>query len=206
MPRWLEFALFENVYVVGLFAVVVGALIWGIFVALSTTLKLTRIGGIAAPMGIVAALLVFTMIPSQPRYNFERENEESIGNSPWTVVVERSQWGSFSEPRTLFDAPVGSYLVARPQPYGLYDDGNVDLIVSLIRYREDPVSWSVTTNCESSEASWQSLNPSGVSSNTNIEMKKMSPKERVAFCDTDWEPIHQLVMEQTFSESGEPIN
>ena len=180
---------------------VAGALIGGVIAILSRAPGLQKIYDWALPTGLFTALITFSIIPSQPRYNFEKETEVKLQEAPWIVVVNRTHWGDIFEPRTWLDAPVGSYLVAHPETYGLHEDGNVDLRVTLIQYRKPPQEWLVTTNCPNREALWNNPGADGIFRINPEGYSKLSDAEYEAFCKTDWEPKHRLVMQQAFGKS-----
>jgi len=85
---------------------------------------------------ILAALAFFVALftlPSLPRYQFESESLSQIEGKDWIRVINKTSWGSLTEPLTWFRTPVGSIFMVMPDD--LIQNGYREV---LLRYEEEP--------------------------------------------------------------------
>ncbi len=84
---------------------------------------------IAVPIFLIC---LFTL-PSIPRYQFEREALSKIEGKDWIRVIDKTKWGSLTEPLTFIKAPVGSIFIVMPN--SPIEGGFREV---LMRYKEKP--------------------------------------------------------------------
>jgi len=111
--------------------------------------------------------------------------------------------GALWEPLTLLSAPVGMFLIASPTSDSILygpPDGEEELLVTRLSYREEPSVSIVTAYCDDRTAHWSSPDHEGVFRYESLEPRDLTSEQYQVFCETDWSEPRRL-MRQVMSES-----
>jgi hypothetical protein len=132
---------------------------------------------LAVPVFVIGILT----LPSVPRYQFERETLARIEGKGWIRIVNRTNWGSLTEPLTWLRAPLGSITIVMPNsPI----EGGFRQVT--MRYEETPVVSIVEPDCADSTISRSRPDQAGVFRYTTATPEKMRDEERKWYCEHDW--------------------
>jgi hypothetical protein len=127
------------------------------------------------------ALVAIVTVPSIPRYRFESESLATIDASPWIRVVDKTKWGSLTEPLTLLRTPVGFFHLFMPDPM---EAGNYREII--LRYGEDPRVVLSEPDCTDGTVLRAEADGEGTFRYTSTQPMPMDPAEAILFCNSDW--------------------
>jgi len=152
-----------------------------VYVALSALRKtFPRLPGpafIAAPVFLIG---LFT-IPSLPRYQFERDTLAKIEGKEWIRVMNRTNWGSLTEPLTWLRAPLGSITIDMPNsPI----EGGFRQVT--MRYEEEPAVSIVEPDCTTYTILYSRPDQAGVFRYVTAHPAKMRDDEKKWYCQYDW--------------------
>lgn len=132
---------------------------------------------IAVPVFLIG---LFT-VPSLPRYQFERDTLAKIEGKGWIRVVNRTNWGSLTEPLTWFRAPLGSITIVMPNsPI----EGGFRQVT--MRYEEAPAVAIVEPDCTTSTILYSRPDQAGVFRYATAAPVKMRDEEKKWYCQYDW--------------------
>src|ERR1700723_2220054 len=67
-------------------------------------------------VGVVVFVLCLLTLPTYPRYKFERDAFAELAKHPEYRIVEKTYWGSSTEPVTWFHHFVGHLRAIAPDP------------------------------------------------------------------------------------------
>lgn len=137
------------------------------------------------PNPIVIAVLVFFValfiLPSIPRYQFEKSSLSQIEGKEWIRIINKTKWGSITEPLTWFHAPVGSIFIVMPN--SPIEGGYREV---LMRYEEKPRTRIAEPNCNDQTILYSEPDGQGVFRYSSRKAYPMSEKELSIYCEYDW--------------------
>lgn len=135
------------------------------------------------PMYVVAPVFLvgIFVLPSIPRYQFERETLAQIEGEGWIRVVNQTRWGAVTEPLTWVKTPIGSVTILMPEPPV---EGSFRQVI--MQYEKKPLVSNVEADCELSEIIYARPDKDGVFRYTTPSPVRMTPLEKSWFCDYDW--------------------
>ncbi|MBT5418762.1 MAG: hypothetical protein HOB43_08530 [Thiotrichales bacterium] len=134
--------------------------------------------------GALAALAFFVALftlPSLPRYQFESESLSQIEGKEWIRVINKTNWGSLTEPLTWFRAPVGSIFMVMPN--SPIEGGYREV---LLRYEEEPRISMSAPDCAEKTILYSESDGEGVFRYTSRTAQPMREQELTIYCDYDW--------------------
>ena len=126
-------------------------------------------------------LIGIVVLPSIPRYQFERKTLAQIEGKGWIRVVNTTRWGDITEPLTWVKTPIGSVTIIMPQPIEKDTFRQV-----VMQYEQKPVVSLVDVQCETSTIIYSEPDAKGVVRYTTPSPVKMTPLQKTWFCDYDW--------------------
>lgn len=132
---------------------------------------------IAVPIFIIG---IFTL-PSIPRYQFEREALSKIEGKDWIRVINKTKWGSLTEPLTFIKAPIGSIFIVMPS--SPIEGGFREV---LMRYKEKIRVRRSLPDCTDNTIMYTVPDSNGVFRYTSDYPKPMSEEELKMYCKDDW--------------------
>jgi hypothetical protein len=103
-----------------------------------------------------------------------------IEGKEWIRVVNKTHWGSLTEPLTWFRAPIGSILVMPNSPI----EGGYREV--LLRYGERPQIKMADPDCSEKTIIYSEPDSEGVFRYTSRTAQPMSALEFSIYCDYDW--------------------
>ena len=134
--------------------------------------------------GVIAALVFFgalAILPSLPRYRFEKETRLQIADKPWIRVINETRWGAIIEPLTWFNAPIGSFYFVMPNDFKT--DGFQEVSV---RYEEEPHIYHVSPNCENRTIRRAAPDNDGYFRQMTEHPEVMTKEDFSTYCEYDW--------------------
>jgi hypothetical protein len=134
-----------------------------------------------AVIAVPAFLVALFTLPSIPRYQFESESLSEIEGKAWIRVINKTKWGSLTEPLTWFYAPVGSIFVVMPN--SPIEGGYREV---LTRYEEEPRVRMSDPDCTDHTIMYSEPDSEGVFRYTSRKAKAMSEQERAIYCEYEW--------------------
>ena len=162
------------------------ALIYGIFFLLKMFFNRLPHPGIFV---VIAFFLSLFIIPSIPRYTFERDIISKYKDSSEYKLVETANWGALIEPITLLKTPVGFFHFVSPDliSSGIYTQDNQGRFFSQIhRYDEPPVTQMVEAEC--SDLTISISEPRDGVYKYIFFNEQMTEYQKRIFCETDYSP------------------
>lgn len=169
--KWL---FLESIYGIAVIAVAV----YFIAVGLKQVIPKSPDPGALAFLAVVAA---FITLPSLPRYQFESESLAQIEGKEWIRVVNKTKWGSVTEPLTWFRAPVGSLFMVMPN--SPIEGGYREV---LLRYKEKPHVAISEPDCSERTILYSEPDDEGVFRYTSQKPRPMIEREISVYCQYDW--------------------
>lgn len=133
---------------------------------------------------VLAALAFFIALftlPSLPRYKFESESLSQIEGKEWIRVIDKTKWGSLTEPLTWFNAPVGSIFMVMPS--SPIEGGFRDV---LLRYEEEPRITMSDPDCSDKTILYSEPDSEGVFRYTSRTAQPMNEQEFSIYCEYGW--------------------
>ncbi len=138
-----------------------------------------------SPNPAVAGAFVFVAtlftLPSIPRYQFEDESLSKIQEKDWIRVINKTKWGSITEPLTWFRAPIGSIFIVMPN--SPMEGGYREV---LLRYEEEPRVTMSDPDCTDNTILYSEPDKQGVFRYTSVEAQPMTEQEVSIYCEYDW--------------------
>lgn len=147
IEKWL---FVESIYGI----VVIAAAVYFIALGIKKIIPKSPNPGVLAAIAFVIAL--FTL-PSLPRYQFESEALSQIEGKEWIRIINKTKWGSLTEPLTWFHAPVGSIFMVMPN--SPIEGGYREV---LLRYEEKPRITMSDPDCSEKTIHYSEPNSEGV--------------------------------------------
>jgi hypothetical protein len=135
------------------------------------------------PLYIVGPLFLIgvVVVPSIPRYQFEKQTLAQIEGKGWIRVVNQTRIGDVLEPLTWVKTPVGSVTIIMPEPP---TEDQFRLVV--MQYGKEPRVSMADPDCARSKIIYAEPGKDRVFRYTTQSPVQMSPVERSWFCDYDW--------------------
>ena len=171
IAKWL---FLESIYGIAVIAAVVYFVAFGI----KKVIPKSPDPGAIAVLAFFAAL--FTL-PSFPRYQFDSESLAQIEGKEWIRVINKTKWGSLTEPLTWFSAPIGSFFMVMPN--SPIEGGYREV---LLRYEEKPRIKMSDPDCSAKAILYSEPDSEGVFRYTSQTAQPMSAQEFSIYCDYDW--------------------
>lgn len=169
--KWL---FFDSIYG---FAIIAGV----VFILASVAKKaFPKFINPAIPAAIVF-FLAFIILPSIPRYQFEKDTLLKINGKNWIKIINQTKWGAITEPITWFRAPIGSFFVIMPNDplVGGYRE-------IIFRYKEDPRVKFADPDCQDYTIIYSEPDDSGVLRYTSENDLPMTEQDKKIYCEYDW--------------------
>ena len=153
-----------------------------------------------APMFVVGPVVLvgLLIVPSIPRYQFEKETLAKIEGKDWMRVVSTTRWGHISEPLTWVKTPIGSVTIIMPEPpvEGAFRQ-------MTIRYEEEPLVFAVEADCAASKIIYARPDKNGVFRYTTPSPEQMNAQQRKWYCDYDWTREKEAFRTEYLRQAGE---
>lgn len=134
-------------------------------------------------------------LPSFARYQFEDDVMSKIEGKDWIRVVNKTKWGSLTEPLTWFKTPVGSVTVVMPN--SLVEGGFREVTM---RFEEKEIVSMVEPDCTNLTILYAQPDKEGVFRYVTNSSVKMVGEQKKWYCDYDWskeeEAVHQEALRQ----------
>lgn len=187
----LSWAFFHTIYgIIGLTALV--------YVLLRELRK--RLPKLPEPMYIAGPvfLIGLVVLPSIPRYKFERDALANIEGKDWMRVVSQARVGDVLEPLTWVKTPVGSITVVMPEPPV---EGAFRQIT--LAYEQEPIISTVGVDCADSTIYYARPDKAGVFRYTTPYPVKMNPQQRAWYCEHDWAREKEAFRTEYLRQAGE---
>jgi len=134
--------------------------------------------------GVLAAFAFFIALltlPSLPRYQFEHKSLAQIEGKKWIRVINKTNWGSFTEPLTWFRAPVGSIFMVMPN--SPIEGGYREVF---LRYKEEPRIRISEPDCSEKTILYSEPDSEGVFRYTSRSAQPMDEQEYSIYCEYNW--------------------
>ena len=173
MSGFAKWFFFESIYGTVVFA----AAVWAVAHLFG---KLTKRDLLPAVWGGIAFVICLVVLPSLPRFQFEKEVRAHLKSAPWVRVVEEVKLGSLLEPLTWFVSPVGVFRVVSPD---LLDEQQFTEF--LFRYDQEPVVRIIDVACVDREY-YLSVPDSKGTFRILPETQRMTDQDFGLFCIEDW--------------------
>ena len=171
IAKWL---FIESIYGIAVIAAAVYFITFGI----KKIIPETPNPGVLAGIAFVIAL--FTL-PSLPRYQFESDSLSQIEGKEWIRVINKTKWGSITEPLTWFHAPVGSIFMVMPN--SPIEGGYREV---LLRYEEKPRITMSDPDCTEKTILYSEPDGEGVFRYKTRTAQPMNKQEYSIYCEYDW--------------------
>jgi hypothetical protein len=170
--------------------------VYGVFVALRKALpKLPHPAVIAGPVFLIA---LFT-VASVPRYQFERDTMAKIEGKDWIHVVDKTKWGSLTEPLTWVRTPVGAVTIIMPN--SPIDEGVFRQVT--MRYEEKTRVFIVEPDCSALTIIYASPDKDGIFQYTSNSPSKMDAVEEKWYCQHDWTKEKEALRKEALRQMKE---
>src|SRR6266849_4508102 len=154
--------------------------------------KLPQPAFIAVPVFMIAGLI----LPSVPRYEFERDALAKFEGKAWVRVVNTMRIGDVTEPLTWLRAPVGSITII--MPHDAIEEGVFRQVT--MRYEQEPTILIVEPNCSLSRIIYASPDAKGTVRYTSASPSKMSDWEKTWYCEHDWSKEREALRQETLRQ------
>ncbi len=171
IAKWL---FLESIYGIAVIAVAV------YFLAVGIKKIIPKSPNPAALAALAFFAALFTL-PSLPRYQFESKSLSKIEGKKWIRVINKTNWGSLTEPLTWFRVPVGSIFMVMPN--SPIEGGYREV---LLRYEEEPRISMSEPDCAEKTILYSEPDGEGVFRYTSKTAQPMSGQEFTIYCDYDW--------------------
>jgi hypothetical protein len=135
---------------------------------------------------------------STPRYQFERDTMAKIEGKDWVRVVNRTNWGSLTEPLTWLRAPLGSITIIMPSSPIEGDFRQVTM-----RYEEEATVSIVEPDCTSLTILYSRPDREGVFRHVTNAPVKMGDKEKKWYCEYDWSKEEEALRKEALRQMKE---
>lgn len=189
----LSWVMTNSIYGIGGIAVV-------IYVFLSALKKkfpkLPEPAYIAVPVFLIG---LFTL-PSLPRYQFEYDVMSKMEGKDWIRVVNKTEWGSLTEPLTWVKTPVGSVTVVMPN--SPIEGGFREV---LLRYEEKEVISMVEPDCNNLTILYAQSDKEGVFRYTTNSSVEMRDEQKKWYCEYDWSKEKEALRREVLRQASETI-
>jgi hypothetical protein len=132
---------------------------------------------VAVPV-IIIGLFV---LPTIPRYQFQKKVMSEIEGKEWIRVVNRKNLGSLTEPLTWVNTPLGSITIVMPELPLVGGFREVTM-----QYEEAPIVSMVEADCTTLTIIYSRQDKKGVFRYTTESPVKMSASQKKWYCEYDW--------------------
>jgi hypothetical protein len=193
---WIEGFLFNTVYGIALLVSPIFGLAWIAYkFSKGSLLSFYVAGGLSA--------LVFLVVPSVPRFLFERRILEQTGGLPGLRLIESARWGDLVEPVTWFHAPYGAFRFVGPfSPIEDIEGPNRTFRELIFRYGEKPGIYIRSVFCDDGEYGIAAPDENGVFRIVTEDWQELSAEDKQIFCEKDW--THEKEELRQFALTGKP--
>lgn len=171
IAKWL---FLESIYGIA----VIAAVVYFMAVGIRKIIPKSPNPGVIAALAFIAVL--FTL-PSLPRYQFESESLAQIEGKEWIRVINKTNWGSITEPLTWFRSPIGSIFMVMPN--SPIEGGYREV---LLRYEEKLRIKMSDPDCSEKTILYSEPDGEGVFRNTSRTSQPMNTQEFNIYCEYDW--------------------
>jgi len=134
-----------------------------------------------AAIAALAFIVALFTLPSIPRFEFEKESLSKIEGKEWIRVINKTNWGSITEPLTWFYAPVGSIFIVMPN--SPIEGGFREV---LMRYEEEPRITMSEPDCTNHTILYSEPDREGAFRRTSAKTQAMNEQEVSIYCEYDW--------------------
>lgn len=150
-----------------------------------------------AIFGGLAFVIALLTLPSIPRYQFERQALSLIQGKGWIRVMNKTTWGSMTEPLTWFNAPIGSMYIVMPN--NPIEGGFREV---LMRYEEEPQVAMIDPDCADMTIMRSRPDTEGVFRYTSKSPEDMTEKEISLYCEYNWAEEKTALREEMQLQNG----
>jgi hypothetical protein len=124
-----------------------------------------------------------------------------IEGKDWIRVVDKTKWGSLTEPLTWIRTPVGS--VTMIMPNSPIEGGYREVIM---RYKEQPIISMVEPDCNDLNIWYAQPDKKGVFRYMTNTANKMNDNERQWYCEYDWSKEKEALRREALRQMEERSN
>jgi hypothetical protein len=144
------------------------------------------------------ALIGLFVLPSIPRYLFEKRTLAQIEGKGWMRVVHTTKWGDILEPLTWVNAPIGSFTIIMPEPpvEGAFRQ-------MIIRYEKEPIIRTVEADCSQSTIHYAEPDKDGIFRYTTPYSVEMSALQKRWYCEYDWTREEEAFRTEYLRQAGD---
>lgn len=146
-------------------------------------------------LAAIAFVVAICTVPSLPRYQFEDEALSQIEGREWVRVINKTNWGSLTEPLTWFHAPVGSVFMVMPNTQ---TEGGFREV--LLRYQEQPQIRMSDPDCSGKTILYSEADNAGVFREISKRSQPMSEQEYSIYCEYDWSKEKEALRVETLKQ------
>ena len=185
IAKWI---FLESIYGIA----VIAAVVYFIAVGIKKIIPKSPNPGAIAALAFIVAL--FTL-PSLPRYQFESESLAQIEGKEWIRVINKTNWGSITEPLTWFRAPIGSIFMVMPN--SPIEGGYREV---LLRYEEKPRIKMSDPDCSEKTILYSEPDGEGVFRYTSGTSQPMNTQEFNIYCEYDWSKAKEALRAEALKQ------
>jgi hypothetical protein len=175
-----------------MFGTIYGAAIFGglIYLLFAGLKKVAPNSPSPGTMAAIAGILAIAILPSIPRYEFERHVLSMVEKSPWAKETNRAYWSDITEPLTLLITPVGAITITWP---GSPVEGQVFHQITK-RYGEADIRSSITPDCNDHTIRRAFPDDHGVLRYSSAKPEPMTAVQKDMFCAYDWRQEREALL------------
>jgi len=144
-------------------------------------------------VGMFVFVILIIIVPTYPRYQFNKNISEMLEKSPHVRVLNLTYWGAISEPLTWFFDFIGSVHTVGPESPII---GGFKRVV--LRFEEKPRVSLEEPDCTDKSISISEPDNKGTFRYTSRN-RKMQDDEKSLYCETDWskerEALRKILLE-----------
>jgi hypothetical protein len=116
-------------------------------------------------------------------------------------VVNKTKWGSLTEPLTWIKTPVGSVTIIMPN--SPIEGGYREVVM---RYKEEPIISMVEPDCNDLKILYAQADEKGVFRYMTNTANKMNDNERQWYCEYDWSKEKEALRREALRQMKEHSN
>jgi hypothetical protein len=188
-PTIIQWLFFDSIYGIGILAGIIYLAALGIKKSFPKTPN-------PVAFAVVAFFILLFTLPSLPRYKFESESLSHIEGKEWIRVVNKTKWGSWHEPLTWFNAPVGSIFMVMPNTP--IEGGFREV---LLRFEEKPRITMSRPNCTNNTISYMAPDSEGLFRYTSEKPQSMNEQEVSIYCKYDWSKEKEALRQESMKQA-----
>lgn len=143
-------------------------------------------------------LIGLVVLPSIPRYHFEKQTLAQVEGKGWMRVVHTMKVGHILEPLTLVNAPIGSVTIITPE---LPVEGAFRQMT--IRYEGESLLSAVKADCSRSTIHYAQPDKDGIFRYTTPSSVEMSPQQKSWYCEYDWTREKEAFRTEYLRQAGD---